>query len=227
VTYTRPWSNAAPSGARAANQADDIMREIRVDVEERLGTLLAGVGTWTNDPIASSTVTRYQYIHWSGFNILTGKSVVMGGNVFTVGVALEYDSTLYNYGIKTVDGSGGPVSLVLARKFLLPVPCTIVDVDLIAGVAQASSSVAAQILLVDTTTTTPTETSLASRTLSNPTTQGAYSVSSGANINQAVSGDDKEYVYAKITLTTDSAVNPSFGFQGIRIRYTHEPFVYV
>lgn len=52
MPYTNPWSNIIPSGGAQAITIDDQIRQLRLDIQERMDTILATGGKWTNDPIA-------------------------------------------------------------------------------------------------------------------------------------------------------------------------------
>jgi hypothetical protein len=198
---------------------------MRVDFAERAQDLLAGIGDWTTDPVVATT-TYYQYLHWSSFKVWDGNSAVFGGNGYVGGTPKVFDQTLFNHGIRIVD-TGAAVTTILYRRLWLPAPCTVVDVDVSCIVTAAGCAVAGEVLLLDTTTTTPTQTSLASRSLATGTTQGNYSLSSGANINQAILDTDKEFVFLKISLTSDGTTGVQFGFHGARVTYSRHPLVYV
>ena len=68
MSYTRNWSNAVPPGSRLAKEIDDAAREFRVDVHERLLTLLEASIDFDTDPwrlradrigpVAGNLVTR-------------------------------------------------------------------------------------------------------------------------------------------------------------------------
>lgn len=52
MSYTRVWVNNAPAGGQASNTADDEIRNLRLDVEERVATLVTGWSTASpTDPI--------------------------------------------------------------------------------------------------------------------------------------------------------------------------------
>lgn len=51
MPYTRAWNEATPAGTRAANQIDDAIRELKVDIRERMETTL--VVDWDVDPVVA------------------------------------------------------------------------------------------------------------------------------------------------------------------------------
>lgn len=52
MPYTNPWSNIIPSGGAQASTIDDQIRQLRLDIQERMDTILDTGGKWTDDPIA-------------------------------------------------------------------------------------------------------------------------------------------------------------------------------
>lgn len=74
MPYTRtPWSNLIPAGSRRAGDVDDAIRELRVDIAERMAALVVD---WTTDPVVplsglSGAVTGAQLVF--GPQILKGR----------------------------------------------------------------------------------------------------------------------------------------------------------
>lgn len=60
MAFSNPWSNIIPAGSDPANTADDELRKLRLDVDERMDTL---VGDWSADPIVVLTGIR-KTAHW-------------------------------------------------------------------------------------------------------------------------------------------------------------------
>lgn len=73
MAYTRVWVNNTPPGAQAANTADDEIRNLRVDVEERMSTIVTGWSTGApSDPIVAKpeilgNATKNRFFHHSIF----------------------------------------------------------------------------------------------------------------------------------------------------------------
>lgn len=65
MAYSRAWSNVTPSGSALANTVDDEIRNLRVDIQERLDTIL-GAGKWATDPIADLTSKVLYIPGWAG-----------------------------------------------------------------------------------------------------------------------------------------------------------------
>lgn len=51
MAYTRNWNNATPAGTRAAKEIDDAAREHKVDIYERILTLLDPATDFDDDPL--------------------------------------------------------------------------------------------------------------------------------------------------------------------------------
>lgn len=59
MAYTNVWSAANPPGSQAANTADDELRKLRLDIEERMATIVTGWGTaGATDPIVPRDVIK-------------------------------------------------------------------------------------------------------------------------------------------------------------------------
>lgn len=54
MPYTNGWTINVPLGSDQANTADDQIRRFRLDVQERMNTLLGGTN-WANDPVLTMT----------------------------------------------------------------------------------------------------------------------------------------------------------------------------
>lgn len=57
MAFTNAWSTVIPAGSAAANTADDQIRQLRLDIQERMNEV---VGDWTLDPVIKSP-----WRHWS------------------------------------------------------------------------------------------------------------------------------------------------------------------
>ena len=53
MPYTRAWSNTIPAGTRAAGEIDDAIRELRVDIQQRMDEAL--VDDWFDDPVVAKS----------------------------------------------------------------------------------------------------------------------------------------------------------------------------
>lgn len=217
MSYTRPWSSNTPSKNRPANQTATAIRELRLDVEERMNTVLTGLGSWTSDPTVAASASKYMLLHWSAFK----PTLMYGSNAGASASNFDSAGLSTQFGVRIL-GSG---SLVINAPIILPRPCTLVDVSIF-GHTAANTSIAATVYEVDVRTTSPTRTSLATRTVAASTGQAKFSVSSGANINKSLI-DDRLHYWIEIVLTNTNAGSAAFGFQGALIQYTRSPLVYV
>lgn len=67
MPYTNPWSDVIPAGSAQASTIDDQIRQLRLDVRERMDTILKTGGKWNDDPIAlpdfsGTVVDRHVYV---------------------------------------------------------------------------------------------------------------------------------------------------------------------
>lgn len=218
MAYTRPWSNLIPSPNRVGDEADDALRELRLDIEERMDDVLDSVGSWTSDPIVDTT-TYYEFLHWSVFREVASNWIYgsMAGSA-----AGDWTSTLFTQGLR----HNGSATVTVYAPIELPADATLVDVDL-SAVTQLSTSFAATVYVVDASTSTVSRTSLANRTIAASTAQGNFSLSSGAGINHALDHTKDEFLFVEIVMTNSNVGAASFGFQGLRVTYTRHPFRYV
>ncbi len=51
MAHTNVWSNVIPAGSDALNTADDQIRQLRLDIQERMDEV---VDDWTADPVVPS-----------------------------------------------------------------------------------------------------------------------------------------------------------------------------
>lgn len=84
MAFTNPWSNIIPAGSDPANTADDEIRQLRLDIDERMDTIVAD---WSADPIVNLTGIR-KTVHWSdgNFDPLGSDTMTDGWMVFGIGV---------------------------------------------------------------------------------------------------------------------------------------------
>jgi len=64
MAFTNVWSNVIPAGSDPANTADDELRQLRLDIDERMDTIVAD---WSADPLQPLTGIR-KTAHWSDGN---------------------------------------------------------------------------------------------------------------------------------------------------------------
>lgn len=110
MAYTRPWTNNSPLGSRSAAEIDDSIRELRVDVSQRMDDLTAPGGEWTaNDPIVIPSATngfqaanRYTY----NDNLAVASKVSDGEDIQTL-LAYQVNGQLTNGASQIVLNFGG------------------------------------------------------------------------------------------------------------------------
>lgn len=82
MAFSNPWSNIIPAGSDPANTADDEIRQLRLDIDERMDQI---VGAWSADPIVNLTTIR-KTVHWADgtFDPLGVDTLTEGYEVFGV-----------------------------------------------------------------------------------------------------------------------------------------------
>lgn len=90
MAYTRPWTKNNPPGGQAANTADDEIRNLREDTEERMAALVTGWNTGApTDPVVplaaikGNVVGKVLYFHHSAFEMDTSWDPGTLNNAFT------------------------------------------------------------------------------------------------------------------------------------------------
>lgn len=213
MSYTRRINTREPSDNRPGAQFDDVQREIRLEISERMDTI---VGNWSADPIASVAASFYMMLHWSAF-----KPPYIFSQLGGAATANDY-AALTNYGMSQYGGGAGGVEYN-ANIPMMP-GCTLVDVF-----ASFVSVVTSTFTLKVLETSSPlvanvTQTALASRTVAGVSAQNNLSISTGAGINTVMSASKLYSVYVKIV---PAAGVSAHGFQGVNIQYTRPPLNYV
>lgn len=89
MAFTNPWSDIIPAGSDPANTADDELRQLRVDVHERMDTI---VGDWTADPLFVLTGIRKSLIAYDGVNLREG---TYGTDSFGVHANVALDQVIW------------------------------------------------------------------------------------------------------------------------------------
>lgn len=77
MAFTNPWSNIIPAGSDPANTADDELRQLRLDINERMDEL---VEDWAADPLFVLTGIR-RTLYWTdgAFQIFGSGSTLTEG----------------------------------------------------------------------------------------------------------------------------------------------------
>lgn len=109
MPYTNAWSDSIPTGAELARNIDDQIRQLRLDVHERMDSLVAD---WTADPVvlsptgSSDLIRIIPYSSWlndyhgvAGVGIFDGVAVGASGSgpyVATVNAVIPRNATITN-----------------------------------------------------------------------------------------------------------------------------------
>jgi|SRR6267142_2990806 len=137
MAYTRPWTKNNPPGSQAANTADDELRNLRQDTEERMTTLVTGWDTAApTDPIVARPAI---------LGNVTGKTLIIPASLFIpvpsgpLHLTVGADTTMY-YGL------------------ILPMGVTVTQFSYLInnGAASGSSTLKLQRKVFDTTLTVTT-----------------------------------------------------------------------
>lgn len=198
MTYTRGWSTIIPANADAASGAASDMRNIRVDIEERMDTLL-GAGEWAKDPIEVFLADQFLMYHWSDFAVLTSSGGTWGASAGTL------------YGVTNGTLNTG----VLYCPCLLPRGVTVTSIELL-GQTGAGGSITATLESIDATTGTITQSTHATASMAASVTQSAV-VSPTVAITIDATLTNYKFYYLKISFTAGSS---NSWFQGVRVNYT-------
>jgi hypothetical protein len=197
MAYTRAWSTAIPANTDPASGAPSDMSAIRVDLQERMDTLL-GTGEWAKDPVGILMNDLFMMFHWSDFMALSGSVAA-----WTAAVASLYGA---NY------GSANTVAFYC--PLILPRGVEITDIEVL-GQTGASSSLTLTLEVVDATSGTPTQTTLATATMAAGTTQSAKS-SGAVSVTIDSTVTNYKFYYLKLIYVWGSS---STWFQGAKVTY--------
>lgn len=58
MAYTNAWSTTIPVGSLAANQIDTAIQQARLDIAERINTLIGSAGSMSTDPAINGTTAK-------------------------------------------------------------------------------------------------------------------------------------------------------------------------
>jgi len=121
MAYTRVWVNNTPPGAQAANTADDEIRNLRVDVEERMGTLVTG---WLTGGATDPIVVKPEIL-----GNVTGKKLTLHWSEFVK----QWDLSSTNAGAFDDKFVQGPVNTVYVCPIPIPVGDSITSATCMVG----------------------------------------------------------------------------------------------
>lgn len=192
MAYTNVWSVLTPANTDPASGAASDMRKIRLDVQERMETLL-GTGKWADDPITAYVKDVPWFIHWSRFVALAGTTPTSVNSQF--GLAVGGTTTFY-----------APVSL--------PRGITISEMSLFGSTGPGSQVLTLE--SIDATTGTVTQATLATVTMGASLSQHKETVS---GLSVAIDDDITNFIYyyLKLVSTFSSSAN---GFQGALLKFS-------
>ncbi len=158
MAYTRVWAKTNPPGSQAANTADDELRNLREDVEERMAALVTGWSTAAPTdpvvPIASikgNVTTKTYNLHHCAFKAnnaagtITADKVLSltGGTTFWAPLILPQTIGL-EVTIKTldviVDRAGVSSIVIKLRRRTVGVLTDVGSVAVSAGTGEASAN---------------------------------------------------------------------------------------
>lgn len=109
MAYTDIWNESAPAGSAAANTVDDQIRQLKLDLRERINTILGvAIGTAFADPLIASgydlttlgplavSQTFTIYLPWSlgaaqGAQTSPNPAYLMSGHTPTAGDGIQYN----------------------------------------------------------------------------------------------------------------------------------------
>lgn len=86
MSYTNSWSNTIPLGSSAANLIDDDIRQVRLDIYERINTILGSNGAMTADPVmpvGQDLTTVYKLVATPN-TVLTAKTQPIDADVISI-----------------------------------------------------------------------------------------------------------------------------------------------
>lgn len=149
MPFSNVWSNIIPAGSDPANTADDELRQLRLDIDERMDTI---VGDWSADPLFSITSIR-KTVHWADgtFDPLGSDTMAEGYTIFGVGMHPQAIGTNVHWRMNMHLPVGATLQLVDARIYK----------DTIAAVAQ--------VIIAEADDAIPSEFALATSTITSTT----------------------------------------------------------
>jgi len=111
MAFSNVWSNVIPAGSDPANTADDEIRQLRLDIDERMDTV---VGDWSADPLFVLTDIR-KSVHWSDGVVGINDT---GWDVTGLGLHPSASPSNFNWNIHIPLPVGAILNLVDFRIFL-------------------------------------------------------------------------------------------------------------
>lgn len=200
MAYTNAWSTTSPANTDPASNAATDMRKIRVDVAERIETLI-GAGNFSEDPIVVVSPTYSHRIHWSEFQVYSGSA--------SWGVASTSAYGLY---------STSTTTSTLYAPVLLPRGVTVIELAAYGANHSSSGTMIFTLESIDATTSTVTQTTHA--TVSIPVGDSQNRFDSGT-VSVTIDSTSGNYIFYYIKLVmTNPASTTATHFQGVELTYT-------
>lgn len=201
MAYTNIWSVLTPANLDSSAGAAADMRKIRLDIQERMETLL-GTGNWATDPVTVlGSSDLYLMYHWSDFNILSAT----GGVTWAAVVGTQY-------GIAPSSTTTG----TMYCPMVIPRGVTITSIEILGGTG-ATSTLTLTLEDIDATTGTIALTTHATASMLAGTTQSSKA-SATVSVQVDTTLTNYRHYYLKLVLVASSA-NTAW-FQGARVNYT-------
>lgn len=197
MAYTNVWSTSTPANLDSSSGAAADMRKIRLDIQERMETLL-GVGNWSVDPVGVLSNDLFMMFHWSDFSMLSG----------TAGAWTAAVGTLYGASYGSANTAAFYCPLILPRGV------EITEIEVL-GQTGAGSSLTLTLEEVDATTGTVTQTTHATATMAAGTTQSAKS-SGTVSVTIDSTLTNYKFYYLKLVYVWAAATT---AFQGAKVTY--------
>lgn len=118
MAYTRTWDSTTPTATSQLSAGDDAIRALKVDVEERLSSLVDDID---DDPLALKSTAV------GSIGAKTGKQIIIGPHAFTP--VADDDNTSWQAAYVQIDD--GP-NVTLRAPVILPIGAVITKVELLA-----------------------------------------------------------------------------------------------
>jgi hypothetical protein len=130
MAYTYTWSNAVPLGSANANTADDAIRQLRAEIEERMDTICAAGSLWS-----TSSPTQDIALDFSSVGAQSSVHIYFHHTILRP-TADEDDVYVSGPYTRSDNDTAG----VLFGGLRLPVGCTLTDFHVIVDRLSASSA---------------------------------------------------------------------------------------
>lgn len=230
MAYTNAWTTTNPQGSALASTADDEIRKLRLDMEERITDLL-DVVSFSADPLVASrltipdalstTETHVRYLSHAAFHIVptvgTGFVYDPEGGLpgFNDGLTSEVVQTNYNY-ISNV-GKGGSFNIAyLISDINVPLGATITAIDVNFYRENATTQVSVGITKQD---------AAAFGTVTKPVNETSSGTTTGSMQTHSVAAGLPLTISSGFYWTWSITLNPTGGvagprFYGVKVTYT-------